>query len=70
MENIFFLMNSIIYLWKIFCFMFIVVDISFVIMCGVGFFYLLILFLKEYLELLLLGREKNILKVRKVLIEI
>ena len=70
MENIFLLMNSIIHLWKIPCSMSIVVDISFAIMCGVGLFYLLIPFLKEYPESPPPGREKNTPKVRKALTEI
>nr|BAE21538.1 unnamed protein product [Mus musculus] len=63
MENIFLLMKSIIHLWKIPCSMSIVVDISFAIMCGVGLFYLLIPFLKEYPESPPPGREKNTPKV-------
>lgn len=70
MENIFLLMNSIIHLWKIPCSMSIVVDISFAITCGVGLFYLLIPFLKEYPESPPPGREKNTPKVRKALTEI
>ena len=70
MENFFLLMNSVLNLGTIPSSMSTVVDMSFAIMCGVGLFYLLIPFLKEYPELPPPGREKNITKVRKALVDI
>ncbi|XP_052047828.1 uncharacterized protein LOC127691980 [Apodemus sylvaticus] len=65
MEIFFLLMNSIIDLWKIPSSMSLVVDMGFAIMCGVGLFYLLIPFLKEYPESPPPGSQKNIPKVVK-----
>ena len=47
-----------------------VLDMTFAIILGVGIFYLLIPFLKEYPESPPPGREKNTPKVRKALTEI
>ncbi|XP_021023136.1 uncharacterized protein LOC110298308 [Mus caroli] len=66
MENFFLLMNSVIDLWRIPSSMSMVLDMSFAVMLGVGIFYLLLPFLKEYPESPPPGSEKNIPKVVKI----
>jgi hypothetical protein len=58
-------MNSIIDLWRIPSSMSMVLDMTFAIILGVGIFYLLIPFLKEYPESPPSGSKTNIRKVRK-----
>ncbi|XP_034377027.1 spermatogenesis-associated protein 31A6-like [Arvicanthis niloticus] len=65
MGNFLFLMNSVNELWTIPRSMSMVVDLSFAFLCGVGLFYLLIPFLKEYPESPPSRREKNTPKVLK-----
>lgn len=46
-----------------------IMDMRFAIVCGVGLFFILILFLKEYTGLLLPGSKKNCPNVRKALVD-
>ncbi|XP_028623022.1 LOW QUALITY PROTEIN: spermatogenesis-associated protein 31A6-like [Grammomys surdaster] len=65
MESILLLVNSINDLWKFPSSMSMIVDMSFAFLCGVGLFYLLIPFSKDYPESPPSERERNIPKVLK-----